>query len=820
MGALFSRIKNWTSTEDVTNTDLNAEFDNILNNLDADQLGDYSSNASEMQTSIDPGEVGSESLATSVAGEIERIRFVLKEIKGDVAQWYTTGATSLSEISAALGTSLDGNRVASGPVYTGSQQPLYLIPDGTAASAVLAGGTTNVVYYVNGAAVTVSTNLAITPITTAPSTNNTATVNDVSVADGEDTKWLGEYGTTITIDNVGSEITSLVGNLAAFKINNGSTDEYFIARVDSSTTLTEARRGYFFNSSSAPVPRIAIADNDTITLLKLNWIFGKSDGTVARTTNEPKWQSDEPSSPATDDYWFDITNNTWKRYNGASFISADATFLGILVADATNCIGGRSLEYAGEPVRDMSLDLLKVSATTVRGRHNSAELGVHDTTVKFKYDAPEWDITADLESGLTEQSSTMYYLYVTETGDTVISDKIPSDREADLGGYYHPHHLWRCAGQVYNDASSNLEEPQTFQRPKQIFPDEHQKIVSITSVDSSYTVPELVESVIIDGTSDDITVALPPANTQKGRTLKLKRIDQQYKDWPTFADSDVTTGTENINITSHGLADLEKVQVSNSGGALPTGLSASTDYWVIYVDADNFKLASSRANAVADTAVDITAASGGGTHTIEVQKRTVTIDGDGSETIDGATTKKMMTQYEMMEISCDGTEWHIVNRNTDTPWSAGSALIFSGTTTAPTKGTTATDEFFWKREGASVRVRFAYRQTGAGDAGSGDYLIEAIPKNTTIDSTYISFYTTVEGAGAYNLSNVIGSGMTGGSATESVSSLICAYSTVYVRILGTGPNSTGAAGSGFQAMNNATINYHGEFIAPITDWDL
>lgn len=84
----------------------------------------------------------------------------------------------------------------------------------------------------------------------------------------------------------------------------------------------------------------------------------------------------------------------------------------------------------------------------------------------------------------------------------------------------------------------------------------------------------------------------------------------------TFVDGNVTVGTENIAISSHGFLTGLKVQLTNSGGALPTGLSAATDYYVIRVDANNIKLASSRANAVAGTAVDITAAAGGGTHTV------------------------------------------------------------------------------------------------------------------------------------------------------------------------------------------------------------
>ena len=39
----------------------------------------------------------------------------------------------------------------------------------------------------------------------------------------------------------------------------------------------------------------------------------------------------------------------------------------------------------------------------------------------------------------------------------------------------------------------------------------------------------------------------------------------------------------------------------------------------------------------------------------------VVIDGEGSETINGATTKTNSTQYNCITILCDGTEWFIVN---------------------------------------------------------------------------------------------------------------------------------------------------------------
>jgi hypothetical protein len=39
---------------------------------------------------------------------------------------------------------------------------------------------------------------------------------------------------------------------------------------------------------------------------------------------------------------------------------------------------------------------------------------------------------------------------------------------------------------------------------------------------------------------------------------------------------------------------------------------------------------------------------------------TVTIDGSGSETIDGGTTAIIRSQYESVTVSCDGTQWWII----------------------------------------------------------------------------------------------------------------------------------------------------------------
>lgn len=102
----------------------------------------------------------------------------------------------------------------------------------------------------------------------------------------------------------------------------------------------------------------------------------------------------------------------------------------------------------------------------------------------------------------------------------------------------------------------------------------------------------------------------------------------------TFTDADINNADDEITITAHPYVTGTKVALTTDGG-LPTGLSA-TNYWVIVVDANTIKLASSLANAVAGTAV-ATADDGSGTHTLT------------AATSAGNTAK--------LQVSNDGTNW-------------------------------------------------------------------------------------------------------------------------------------------------------------------
>lgn len=71
----------------------------------------------------------------------------------------------------------------------------------------------------------------------------------------------------------------------------------------------------------------------------------------------------------------------------------------------------------------------------------------------------------------------------------------------------------------------------------------------------------------------------------------------------TCAHTDTNAGTDRFTVTSHGFATGDRVLVS-SANTLPTGITAG-EYWVIKIDANTIQLATSLANALAGTAVDI-----------------------------------------------------------------------------------------------------------------------------------------------------------------------------------------------------------------------
>jgi len=108
--------------------------------------------------------------------------------------------------------------------------------------------------------------------------------------------------------------------------------------------------------------------------------------------------------------------------------------------------------------------------------------------------------------------------------------------------------------------------------------------------------------------------------TQGGTAVAMGKYKGPYGAMLVVTNDAPSAGTFTCAVTdictksTHGFVTGLIAQVSSTT-TLPTGLSGATNYYVIKIDTNTFKLASSLNNAVAGTAIDISG-TGTGTHTI------------------------------------------------------------------------------------------------------------------------------------------------------------------------------------------------------------
>lgn len=98
--ATFGRLKVWVR-ERLKFSDLNGEFNNILNGMTPSGVEGASSDVTAMRATADPAPGGTESLATSLLGELQRLRFALQQAVGGT-YWYSTPGASLTANAKSL----------------------------------------------------------------------------------------------------------------------------------------------------------------------------------------------------------------------------------------------------------------------------------------------------------------------------------------------------------------------------------------------------------------------------------------------------------------------------------------------------------------------------------------------------------------------------------------------------------------------------------------------------------------------------------------------------------------------------------------------
>ena len=451
MAGLFSRVKNWVSLENLTNEDLNDEFNNIIDNFVPDKMDDYSASINQMRTQTDPYPASSPSQSASIAGELERLRYQLNLIIGKT-YWYEDPDINLSDTNTILndGLPFPPNRIVSGKVDANGL-PKFLTPSGSAATVTLSAASTPFVYVIDGVQYTISSDVTLTSLQVAG--DPTLAANQVAVnepwftsANTMAARIAPEHGWEIPLDTVGTNISAVDGKMVAWRY--GSSGDYGLGTYGSGrSAMITGSRAYFYDSSGNFSTAGSLADNDVIQLHKLGWIFVTTSSTLAATYVAPVFSETEPASPSIGDYWYDLANSTWKTYSGVSWDAANATLIGLVVMDNSNCIRARSFEFWAPYESNKEISFQMNGSSEIQLAANEVFLNIYGVKLRFPKTKLKWT-SAEIDGGGGFSNNTQYFLYVTDGGDPKLST-VPPNNRAEIGGLYHKSKPWLCVGAAY-----------------------------------------------------------------------------------------------------------------------------------------------------------------------------------------------------------------------------------------------------------------------------------------------------------------------------------------------------------------------------------
>lgn len=448
------------------------------------------------------------------------------------------------------------NSVISGAIRSTSEFPNYLQPAGAAGGAIvnILGAATTLTLDVNGSSAEITTDIAKTGLTVAPAANNTCQIFDLSLTGTPDSLFVTEF----TVSSMGSELTSKVGEFVAL-INN-STNEIFYGRIASTVRLDNISRGFFFDSSLNPIVPDTLTNGNILQIMSLGFVFAEDDGvTIDVSYTNPVISGNEPGSPATGDYWYDLNLNIWRRFGGATFDEIDRTYIGAVAINTADCIGARpeyfTKAYRDNNTLDVSLETVDIVTSSKPGFVVSTD--GQDKRIDFSFF--KWDASTDFESGFSRTVSRNYWLYITEDGVPKISGHQPYSLQGFLRGDYHPYNSWRAVAKIFNNGSNEFEVVSDSDEIININTANENTIVTINTTDAnaditidtgdadtSFTLDtaDANTDITIDTSDPNTSVLIDSVEEANGASLKFKKIDTG--DWNMLL-------TASINV-AHGLA--------------------------------------------------------------------------------------------------------------------------------------------------------------------------------------------------------------------------------------------------------------------------
>jgi len=233
MGGLYSHT-NRSTGDTVTAALYNADHQNHIDNLIPTMMDDYSADISTMRLTADPGESGSESLATTFADELKRLRFTLQE-HFNTAYWYETGYGDGSVSATTIHAKGDTN---TGLYFPGADQ-VGLATGGTAALTIDASQNITC-----GAGLTVTGAVTVNgAVTLGNASSDTLTIN-ATIQGASPLVFEGgtvdAYETTIAITDPTADRTITIPNVTGTVITTGNLSSITSFGTLTSLTVTGA----------------------------------------------------------------------------------------------------------------------------------------------------------------------------------------------------------------------------------------------------------------------------------------------------------------------------------------------------------------------------------------------------------------------------------------------------------------------------------------------------------------------------------------------------------------------------------------------------
>ena len=153
----------------------------------------------------------------------------------------------------------------------------------------------------------------------------------------------------------------------------------------------------------------------------------------------------------------------------------------------------------------------------------------------------------------------------------------------------------------------------------------------------------------------------------------------------------------------------------------------------------------------------------------------------------------------------------------DYAYTNAGAITIGATTTAPTKGTITTDRIMASRKGQNLVADYQYEQSGAGTAGSGDYLY-TLPSGLSFDTNIVAFQTGTLISVSNSARSIVGSARCADTSTATQGGYLVAYDSTRFRAVCNYTGNTSFIGSGNWGLVQPNIGYNFKINAPISGW--